>query len=82
MSNENNVILATKMVAITPAQEKLLQFIDDHNPVSLKEAVCRVKDNVLYLSQIDLDTEDRSACYLMSLLENALSKIDDKFKTN
>lgn len=82
MSNENNVNPTTKMVAITPAQEKLLQFISETDPNFLKKAVRRVKDNVLYLSQIELDDNDRTACYLMNLLERFLSKIEHEFKNN
>jgi uncharacterized protein YsxB (DUF464 family) len=70
------------MVAITPAQEKLLQFISETDPNFLKKAVRRVKDNVLYLSQIELDDNDRTACYLMNLLERSLSKIEHEFKNN
>jgi len=82
MLEKNNVNPTTKMVAITPAQEKLLQFISETDPNFLKKAVRRVKDNVLYLSQIELDDNDRTACYLMNLLECSLSKIEHEFKTN
>jgi len=82
MQEEKNVKPTTNMVAITPAQEKLLQFISETEPDFLKKAVRRVKDHVLYFSQSDLDSEDRTACYLMNLLESTLSKINQELKTN
>lgn len=82
MLEENNVTTTTSMVAITPAQEKLLQFVSEIHPTILKKAIRRVKDNVLYMSQIDLDDDDRTACYLLNLLERSLSKINNEFKTN
>lgn len=82
MLKKNDVNSTTNLVAITPAQEKLLQFISETEPDFLKEAVRRVKDHVLYFSQSDLDSDDRTACYLMNVLENTLSKIDYELKTN
>lgn len=80
MQEEKNVKLSTNLVAITPAQEKLLQFISEIDPKLLKKAIRRVKDNVLYLIDLELDQRDREACFLVNLLERSIAKISNEQK--
>lgn len=82
MPSEKNVTIVAKMVAITPAQEKLLQFVSTTDPKVLKKAVRRTKENVLYLSSSELDEKDRNSCYILGLLEKTISKIQKEFKTS
>lgn len=81
MLEEKNVNPTTKLVAITPAQEKLLQFISKNNPKSLKKAIRRLKNNVLYVME-EIDEKDRDSCYLMELLEKSIGKITNELKPN
>ena len=63
------------MVAITPAQEALLKFVQDQSAGVLKKSLEHVKDVVLYISNIDLEDQDRKACYTVNEFEKVLRKV-------